>query len=167
MALISEAPEGECCSGVAKPMDAMLSLSPNSRKSLAAVQRRSVPTAEVRAFAERIGYGRVPAYLRDITNRLDEERTYIDSLPAMDAAVEDPEQRPHVRLLTETERCGLLQGLMGKYKQVLEARRNDLDLFAEESWKVQVSDSYAPQLRQIDKDIENLSNRYIFISADA
>mmetsp|Transcript_87985 Transcript_87985/g.152439 ORF Transcript_87985/g.152439 Transcript_87985/m.152439 type:complete len:178 (+) Transcript_87985:154-687(+) len=126
---------------------------------------RTAPTSKVRAFAQSAEFGRIPAYLRETMNVLEDEREYIESLPEIEAEVEDPDNRRRVRLLTDIERLSLVEGLMGKREQVARCLEAELLLHHEDLWKRKVRARYEPQIEQIDKDLEKMSRRYIFVAS--
>lgn len=135
------------------------------------VQRNSirvmaVPTAEVRAFAERRGYGRVPPYLQEVMGILEQEQEYIEALPTTmtKAEIEDRTKKP-VRLLTDMERTNLLQGLGAKREQIIRCFESDLALHKDHAWKQRVKERYIPEIIQIDKDIAQLDQKYIFVDS--
>merc|ERR1719453_1844278 len=128
--------------------------SPSSRRRQRAL--KGVPTAEVKAYAVAKDFGRVPSYLRETMEVLEDEREYIEALPEIEAELlsEDPSDKRYVRLLTEMERLGLMEALLAKQEQVEECFESELDIHPEELWKRKVRERYEPQLRQIDRDLE-------------
>lgn len=125
----------------------------------------AVPTAEVRALVERDGYGRVPHYLRETMDGLEDEQEYIEALPATEAEAEDLSGKRPVRLLTDAERSSLLESLGAKREQMARCFESDLDAHPEEVWKRRVRERYEPEIQQIDKDIVQMSQRYIFVAS--
>lgn len=106
---------------------------------------------EVRAYLAQKGFGRVPIFLRDVSEELDEEERYIVSL-------REPREPPRVfvRLLTQGEKDHLVKGLKQRFQQAtakyLKAppkSRSKADLEAE--------------CEKIAQDIQNLGRPYIFV----
>lgn len=135
----------------------------NARKARP-LRLKSVPAAEIRAEVQRSSYDRFPGYLKETMELLDEEEDYINSLP--NTALE-PEHRPLVRLMTESERGVLAEGLLAKKEQVTRCFEADLVLHHEDVWKRRVIERYAPQLCQINTDINYMNRKYIFVSLEA
>mmetsp|Transcript_85879 Transcript_85879/g.191139 ORF Transcript_85879/g.191139 Transcript_85879/m.191139 type:complete len:157 (+) Transcript_85879:69-539(+) len=128
---------------------------------------RAAPMAQVRAVLERDAYGRVPTFLQQVVENLEEEEEYIEALPLLEAEADDPEGKHPVRLLTDSERSSLLEGLGARREQVLSGFASEAALHPEEAWKRRVREQYLPQLREIDADIAKLGQRYIFVAAEA
>uniref|UniRef100_A0A7R9ZZ63 Enkurin domain-containing protein n=1 Tax=Pyrodinium bahamense TaxID=73915 RepID=A0A7R9ZZ63_9DINO len=126
----------------------------------------AVATGEVRAYVKRSGFGRGPPYLQDIIGILEDEQEYIEALPSLDAVVEESGGKRPVRLLTDAEKSGLLQGLGAKRDQMAKCFEADLELHEEEAWKRRVRERYLPEIEQIDKDIAQMNQKYIFVASD-
>jgi len=126
---------------------------PNLARGAEIAQILAVPqhTVDVRAYAERLGYGRVPPFLREIEAELDAEQEYIVSLQ---------EERKHpktvVRLLGQHEKEELIQGLKQQLARASAA-------FLQAPLKSRSREELEAQLQRIKQDIDNLSRPYIFV----
>lgn len=133
---------------------------PGSAKASAAVP------AEVRAYLERRRYGGVPAYLQEVLEDLENEQEYIDALTAIETEEPDPSCKRPVRLLTDVERTALLRGLSAKREQLKRCLEADLEEHPDETWRRRIMERYAAEVGQIDQDIEQMSQKYIFVSSE-
>ncbi|CAK0906422.1 unnamed protein product [Prorocentrum cordatum] len=127
--------------------------------------RSAAPTAEVRSRLQLDGYGRVPHFLEEIVGVLEDELAYVEGLASGDSE-EDLADRPQVRLLTDAERSCLLEGLDAKRSHLMRCFEEDLDLHPEEEWRQRVREQYSPEIRQLDKDVAQMSQRYVFVATD-
>mmetsp|Transcript_98068 Transcript_98068/g.194147 ORF Transcript_98068/g.194147 Transcript_98068/m.194147 type:complete len:185 (-) Transcript_98068:18-572(-) len=119
---------------------------------------------DVRAYVERSGFVKGPAYMQEINSVLEKESAYIQALPTTDG--EALSGSVTVRLLTEMEREILLEGLTSKRDQVSQSFEADLSLHFEDNWRWQVQQRYLPEMRQLDKDITRMKQQYIFVACD-
>merc|ERR1712242_594370 len=120
------------------------------------------------------------SYLQDIIGILEDEQEYIEALPSLETEVEETENKRPVRLLTDAERNGLLEGLGAKREQMakcFEAMHSWPALervvcwlwcadVLEEAWKRRVRERYIPEIEQIEKDIVQMKQKYIFVASD-
>lgn len=112
--------------------------------------------SEVREYAAKAQYWRVPNYLRQVAEELDAEQRYIVSL---DNSREDQPKAP-VRLLRQGEKDELVHGLKQQFQQ---ASACILKAGKKSGAKAKLEE----RLGRISQDIENLSRPYIFVQAEA
>lgn len=131
---------------------------PNKQRGddIAKILKASRGPAEIRRYAERVGFGRRPGHMREVATSLDAEQQYILSLH------EQKEDGPKalVRVLEEGEKAKIIQALRMQFQQVsahaLKAKprskaRSDLEV----------------ALERIRQDMDNLSRPYIFVEVKA
>lgn len=107
----------------------------------------------IQRYAERIGFGRMPGYLREVREHLDAEQQHIISLHE---SRDDLGNKAMVRLLAQGEKDELLQGLKLK---LMQASNRALKAKPRSKARSEIE----AELERIRKDIANLSNPYIFV----
>jgi hypothetical protein len=105
-------------------------------------------------------YGRTPQYLSKIKGDIEAEYEYIRQLQAE----EEEARKSQVRVLTAEEKDGLITGLKARWEQVntdyqATTHLTKLDTIG----KVKRKEKYEAELSQIEKDIEKLNRKYIFV----
>jgi len=109
-------------------------------------------------------YGKVPKYLDHIKKDIDAEYEYIRQLQA----AEDEQRSAQSRLMTDDEKHGLIMGLKAKWEAVntdyqATTHLTKLDTIG----KVKRKEKYEAELSQIEKDIEKLNRKHIYVDAFA
>jgi hypothetical protein len=109
-------------------------------------------------------YGKVPKYLEHIKSDIDAEYEYISQLQQQQAAA----QGSSSRLITDDEKFSLIQGLKAKWEAVntdyqATTHLTKLDTIG----KVRRKEKYEAELTQIEKDIEKLNRKHIYVDAFA
>jgi len=110
-------------------------------------------------------YGKTPSYLKKVKKEISEEYNYI-------RAVQEQQQDagpPGMRLLSEDERLTLIDQLKAKWDNINQEyqRSSTLALFNLDTiGKVKRKEQYEAQLAQIEKDIEKLSKKFIWVKDD-
>lgn len=138
----------------ARAAPAAAALNPQCGAVIARVLATPRRSAEVRTYVAEHGFGRIPAFVREIEAELDEERKYIVSLPE---AREAP--RSTVRLLAQGEKDMLVHGL----KFQLQRAAADCDQAPPDG---QFREELEAEVSRIMQDIESLSRPYIFVEDD-
>jgi len=110
-------------------------------------------------------FGEVPPYLRKIQGEIADEYEYIKSMQQQ-AAEEGP---PGMILMEEEEKAGMVRALKVKwdavntqYQQTSVLSLASLDTIG----KVKRKEQYEAQLAQIEKDIEKLSKKTVYVAED-
>jgi len=105
-------------------------------------------------------YGRTPQYLSKIKQDIEAEYEYIKRLQ-----VEEEEARKSmVRQLAPEEKEGLINGLKAKWEQVNTDYQATTHLTKlDTAGKVKRKEKYEAELSQIEKDIEKLNRKHIFV----
>jgi len=109
-------------------------------------------------------YGKVPKYLEQIKSDINDEYEYIRQLQQQEADARDNTSR----LLEDDDKYGLIQGLKAKWEQVntdyqATTHLTKLDTIG----KVRRKEKYEAELTQIEKDIEKLNKKHIYVDAFA
>lgn len=121
-------------------------------------------TTEVKDYMNKADYGKTPAYLERIKRDIQEEYDYIAQLQQQ----EEDERNSMVRPLTDEEKNALVAGLKAKWEKVntdYQATTHITKLDTE--GKVRRKEQYEASLQQIEKDMERLNKRYIFVDTTA
>merc|ERR1712032_798715 len=106
-------------------------------------------------------YGKVPDYLNKIKKDIQEEYDYIAKLHEEEYEQQNDQQ---VRCLTDEEKGQLITGLKAKWEKVNTDYQATTHITKLDSiGKVRRKEEYEATLTQIEKDIEKLNKRYIFI----
>jgi hypothetical protein len=115
---------------------------------------------EVKDYLHKQDYGQVPQYLKRIKGDIEEEYEYIRQLQEQ----EELERNSQVRLLTEEEKGALVAGLKAKWEKVntdyqATTHITKLDTMG----KLRRKEQYEAMLQQVEKDMDKLNKRYIFV----
>lgn len=107
-------------------------------------------------------YGKVPKYLEHIKSDIDAEYEYIQHLQQQAVMASQNSSK----LLTDEEKFGLIQGLKAKWEAVntdyqATTHLTKLDTIG----KVRRKEKYEAELTQIEKDIERLNRKHIYVDA--
>merc|ERR1711998_822889 len=121
------------------------------------------------SYLNKKGYGKVPAYLEKVKGEIQDEYNYIMQMQeagGMDESygMED-EGYGQTRMLSEGERHEMLAGLKTNWDRINKAYQTlsfTLDTPAEKQRK----EEFEAQLEQIERDIERLSKRNVFVEED-
>merc|ERR1711988_15007 len=115
------------------------------------------------SYMNKKGYGKVPAYLEKVKGEIQDEYNYI--MQMQEAAGEEYGEEGdggRTRMLSEGERVSMLNGLKTNWDRINKAYQTlsfTLDTPAEEQRK----EEFEAQLEQIERDIERLSKRNVFV----
>ena len=131
----------------------------NAVENILAVPKRAEAPVD---WLKKPGYGEVPMYLQQIKGEIMDEYEYIRTMQQAQAEAGPP----GMRLLPEDERMGLINELKtkwdevnGYYQQTSTLGLASLDTIG----KVKRKEMYEAQLAQIEKDIEKLSKKNIYV----
>jgi len=132
----------------------------NAVETILAAPKKS--TQGAKDYLHKEDYGKVPRYLEHIKQDIDAEYEYIRQLQAQ----EDEQRNAQSRLLSDDEKHGLIMGLKAKWEQVntdyqATTHLTKLDTIG----KVKRKETYEAQLSQIEKDIEKLNRKHIYVDS--
>eukprot|EP00742_Colponemidia_sp_Colp-10_P000458 GILJ01000499.1.p1 GENE.GILJ01000499.1~~GILJ01000499.1.p1 ORF type:complete len:274 (-),score=53.22 GILJ01000499.1:229-1050(-) len=118
------------------------------------------PLDNTKQFTKKVDYGRTPEYLQKIKADINDEYEFIRKMQE----AEEEQKRSTVRVLTDEERDALLQGLKAQWEKInsqyqLITHVVTLDTIG----KVRRKEQYEQTLAQIEKDIERINKKYIFV----
>lgn len=117
-------------------------------------------------YMNKPGYGQRPGYLDEVQKEINEEQEYIRSVMMADEMY--AQTQPKMRLLSEEDRLTLLDQLKSKWETInkqyqLQTHVVSLDTIG----KVRRKEEYESQLQQLEKSIEKLSKKNIFVQEDS
>jgi len=126
---------------------------------LAAPQKSSRGAAK--DFLNKQDYGKVPTYLQSIKKDIQDEYEYIAELQKQE---QDFNGAPKARLLSDDERFGMIQGLKAKWEKVNTDYQATTHLTKlDTTGKVRRKEQFESDLTQIEKDIEKLNKKNIYV----
>lgn len=119
---------------------------------------------ETRDYLNKADYGKTPAYLTRIKADIDEEYAFIRQMQEEEEAEKASQMRP----LSDNDKEVLIEGLKAKWEKVntdyqATTHITKLDTIG----KVRRKELYESSLSQIEKDIEKLNKKYIFVDSAA
>jgi len=136
----------------------------NAVENILAVPKRQ---AEPVDWLKKPNFGAVPPYLQKIKKEISDEYDYIRSMQQQQQ--ESGAVPPGMRVLAEDERLKLIDELKAKwdyvnatYQQSSVLSLASLDTIG----KVKRKEMYEAQLAQIEKDIEKLSKKFVYVADD-
>merc|ERR1711939_1114369 len=116
------------------------------------------------SYMNKKGYGKVPAYLEKVKGEIQDEYNYI--MQMQEAAVEEMGDETgeggRTRMLSENERLEMLNGLKTNWDRINKAYQT-LSFTLDTPAKKQRKEEFEAQLEQIERDIERLSKRNVFV----
>merc|ERR1711934_306302 len=120
------------------------------------------------SYMNKKGYDKVPAYLEKVKGEIQDEYNYI--MQMQEAAGEDTmedmgEGGARTRMLSEDERIAMLNGLKTNWDRINKAYQS-LSFTLDTPAKKQRKEEFEAQLEQIERDIERLSKRNVFVEED-
>merc|ERR1719335_133578 len=132
----------------------------NAVETILAAPKKSAQGAK--DYLHKEDYGKVPKYLEHIKSDIDAEYEYIRALQQQEAEASQSTSR----CLSDDEKFGLIQGLKAKWEQVntdyqATTHLTKLDTIG----KVRRKEKYEAELSQIEKDIEKLNRKHIYVDA--
>jgi len=122
---------------------------------------RKPPAAKSSKADMHQSHGKVPAYLNKVKQEIADELQYIEKMQAASDPAPDG-----MRLLAEDERQELLMALKGKWEFTNKAyqEKSCLSLFSLDTiGKVKRKEEFERDLKMIEKDIERLSKKFVFV----
>jgi len=127
----------------------------NAVEAILAAPSKKVSTAK--DYIHKEDYGRVPRYLESIKKDIEAEHEYIRQIQSLD-------EEPARRLMTDEEKESLIYGLKAKWEQVNSeyqaiTHMTKLDTVG----KIKRKEGYEAELSQIEKDLERLNRKTIYI----
>lgn len=117
------------------------------------------------SYMNKKGYGCVPGYLEKVKGEIQDEYNYIMQ---MQEAQEDADQEGgygRTRMISENERVEMLNGLKTNWDRINKAYQT-LSFTLDTPAKKQRKEEFEAQLEQIERDIERLSKRNVFVEEE-
>merc|ERR1711937_678802 len=114
------------------------------------------------SYMNKKGYGKVPAYLEKVKGEIQDEYNYI--MQMQEAANEEMDDEGYgcTRMLSEGERIEMLNGLKTNWDRINKAYQT-LSFTLDTPAKKQRKEEFEAQLEQLERDIERLSKRNVFV----
>merc|ERR1711937_711047 len=116
------------------------------------------------SYMNKKGYGKVPAYLEKVKAEIQDEYNYIQQMQeAYDEQGDDGQCR--TRMMANDEKMAMLEGLKTNWDRINKAYQT-LSFTLDTPAKKQRKEEFEAQLEQIERDIEKLSKRSVFVEED-
>lgn len=116
------------------------------------------------SYMNKKGYGKVPAYLEKVKGEIQDEYNYI--MQMQEAATEDMEEGfGRTRMVSEPERIEMLNGLKTNWDRINKAYQT-LSFTLDTPAKKQRKEEFEAQLEQLERDIERMSKRNVFVEEE-
>lgn len=114
-------------------------------------------------YLKKTDFGRVPKYLNKVKKEVAAEKEYIREAMAAEREMQLAHQ-PKMRLLPEEERSRLLDQLKKKWEMVNKQYQGMTHLVSLDTiGKTRRKEEYESQLQQLEKSIEKLSKKFVFV----
>jgi len=134
----------------------------NAVENILAVPKKT--DARQVSYMNKKGYGKVPAYLEKVKGEIQDEYNYI--MQMQEAATEEMDAEGgdygRTRMLSENERIEMLNGLKTNWDRINKAYQT-LSFTLDTPAKKQRKEEFEAQLEQLERDIERLSKRNVFV----
>merc|ERR1711907_12549 len=119
------------------------------------------------SYMNKKGYGKVPAYLEKVKGEIQDEYNYIMQMQeaAGEETMDETGGGGRTRMLGEAERVEMLNGLKTNWDRINKAYQT-LSFTLDTPAKKQRKEEFEAQLEQIERDIERLSKRSVFVEED-
>eukprot|EP00746_Dinoflagellata_sp_MGD_P001946 gnl/MRDRNA2_/MRDRNA2_103726_c0_seq1.p1 gnl/MRDRNA2_/MRDRNA2_103726_c0~~gnl/MRDRNA2_/MRDRNA2_103726_c0_seq1.p1 ORF type:complete len:498 (+),score=95.70 gnl/MRDRNA2_/MRDRNA2_103726_c0_seq1:112-1494(+) len=118
--------------------------------------------AQVRAFLQRRGYGRIPRFLEKSKAHLADEFEYITTLPHSGKST----KKHVVHLMTEEEKVMSVQALEQRMQQVKQQYMAIAGLHQSQGLQARVKEHYEMEINNIQAGIAEMGREYIFVAAN-
>jgi len=128
----------------------------NAVDNILAVPKKPVSTRI--DYLQKQDYGKVPGYLGRVKQQIQEEYKMIEEMQQSNM----PQQEDDIELITDEERAKLLEGLKARW-EVVNKEYQTLSFTLDTPAKKKRKEEYEAQLEQIEKDIKQLSKKFIFV----
>merc|ERR1711988_839210 len=130
----------------------------NAVENILAVPKRT----DVRqvSYMNKKGYGKVPAYLEKVKAEIQDEYKYIQQM--QEACEEEAEDGSMTKMLSDEERLEMVEGLKTNWDRINKAYQT-LSFTLDTPAKKQRKEEFEAQLEQIERDIERLSKKNVFV----
>merc|ERR1711959_272822 len=117
------------------------------------------------SYVNKKGYGKVPAYLEKVKGEIQDEYNYIMQMQEAGGDEGAEEGYGRTGMLSEGERQAMLAGLKTNWDRINKAYQT-LSFTLDTPAKKQRKEEFEAQLEQIERDIERLSKRNVFVEED-
>merc|ERR1711959_17082 len=116
------------------------------------------------SYMNKKGYGKVPAYLEKVKGEIQDEYNYIMQMQeaAGEETMDETGGGGRTRMLEEAERVEMLNGLKTNWDRINKAYQT-LSFTLDTPAKKQRKEEFEAQLEQIERDIERMSKRNVFV----
>jgi hypothetical protein len=124
------------------------------------IAKKDQPTTN---YLKKSDFGKVPKYLNKVKQEVAAEKEYIAEAMAQEREMMMASQ-PKMRMLPEEERLRLLDQLKKKWEAVNKQYQGMTHLvFLDTIGKTRRKEEYEAQLQQVEKSIEKLSKKFVFV----
>jgi len=133
----------------------------NALSAIMAVARK--PNDTTINYLNKSDYGHTPEYLQQVKEEIRAEREYIRQMMARDEE-EQLRYQPKLKLLPEEDREKLLLDLKNKWEAVNKSYQSTTHLVNLDTiGKVRRKEEYEKQLEHLERSIEKLSKKFVFV----
>merc|ERR1712188_95164 len=132
----------------------------NAVENILAVPKKT--DARQVSYMNKKGYGKVPAYLEKVKGEIQDEYNYIMQMQEAANEEVDDEGYGRTRMLSESERIEMLNGLKTNWDRINKAYQT-LSFTLDTPAKKQRKEEFEAQLEQLERDIERLSKKNVFV----
>merc|ERR1711934_389806 len=115
------------------------------------------------SYMNKKGYGQVPKYLEKVKAEIEDEYNYIQSM--QEAYEEEGGDGCRTRVLDNNQKMEMIEGLKTNWDRINKAYQT-LSFTLDTPAKKQRKKEFEAQLEQIERDIERLSKRNVFVEED-
>lgn len=114
-------------------------------------------------YLKKADYGKVPKYLKKVKGEISVEKEYIRQVMAQEREAQMSMQ-PKMKALPEQERLQLLDNLKKKWEAVNKQYQGMTHIVTLDTiGKVRRKEEYESQLQQLEKSIEKLSKKFVYV----
>merc|ERR1711959_153934 len=135
----------------------------NAVENILAVPKKT--DARQVSYMNKKGYGKAPAYLEKAKGEIQDEYNYIMQMQEAANEEVDDEGYGRTRMLSESERIEMLNGLKTNWDRINKAYQT-LSFTLDTPAKKQRKEEFEAQLEQLERDIERLSKRNVFVEEE-
>merc|ERR1712216_880285 len=114
------------------------------------------------SYMNKKGYGKVPQYLEKVKGEIQDEYNYIMRMQEAQEEADQDGNFGRTRMISENERGEMLNGLKTNWDRINKAYQT-LSFTLDTPAKKQRKEEFEAQLEQLERDIERLSKKNVFV----
>ena len=118
-------------------------------------------------YLSKTDYGKVPEYLGDIKKNILSELEYVEKFKSAEVSEQERQKGGGLRLLGDPEKQNLIEGLKNRWSDLNRDYQSSTHIVKLDTiGKIKRKEYFETTLTQIEKDLEKLNRKYIFINAN-